>query len=141
MALQDISESSFLGTGWSFPPTFNTARESVEMVSAEEDIRQSLHILFTTQFGERIMRSDYGSRIAAMPFEPLDNSQAILIGNQARNSILLHEPRVVPVDVKVTMDVNNGRVEVFVDYRIAATNTRRNFVYPFYLIEGTEVKK
>ena len=32
-------------------------------------------------------------------------------------------------------------VDILVDYKIAATNTRRNFVYPFYLLEGTEVQK
>jgi hypothetical protein len=36
---------SFLGTGWNFPPEFSK-RGNVIMVSAEEDIRQSLFIFY-----------------------------------------------------------------------------------------------
>jgi hypothetical protein len=39
------------------------------------------------------------------------------------------------------MDVLVGKVEINVDYKIVATNNRRNFVYPFYILEGTEVTK
>ena len=52
----DNKEKSFLGKGWSFPPAFDKKLGSVEMVSMEEDIRQSLEIYFGTKPGERIMR-------------------------------------------------------------------------------------
>ena len=39
-------EKSFLGRGWSFPPTFRKEMADIEMVSKEEDIRQSLQIFF-----------------------------------------------------------------------------------------------
>ena len=42
-------EKSFLGRGWSFPPTFNKASGALELVENEEDIRQSLIIFLTTQ--------------------------------------------------------------------------------------------
>ena len=51
-------EKSFLGRGWGFPPTFNKENADVEMVTKEEDIRQSLYIFINTKFGERLMRSD-----------------------------------------------------------------------------------
>ena len=53
-----MQEKSFLGIGWSFPPTFNKERSDVEMTTKEEDIKQSLHIYFNTKLGERIMRQD-----------------------------------------------------------------------------------
>ena len=62
-------KDSFLGRGWSFPPTFNLSSKSVEMVEDHEDIRQSLHILVSTNLGERILRSDYGTGINILPFE------------------------------------------------------------------------
>ena len=37
-------EDSFLGIGWSFPPEFNKETKSIQMVSAIEDINQSLHV-------------------------------------------------------------------------------------------------
>ena len=51
------NDKSFLGTGWSFPPSFNKNLLSVEMVSDETDIKQSLKIYLSTKVGERIMRS------------------------------------------------------------------------------------
>ena len=42
-------EKSFLGRGWSFPPTFSKEKADIEMVSKEEDIRQSLIIFFNTK--------------------------------------------------------------------------------------------
>jgi phage baseplate assembly protein W len=41
-------ERSFLGTGWAFPPAFSEGGAEVDMVSAAEDIHQSLQILFST---------------------------------------------------------------------------------------------
>ena len=46
----DDKEKSFLGKGWSFPPAFDKKLGSVEMVSMEEDIRQSLEIYFQSLF-------------------------------------------------------------------------------------------
>lgn len=137
----NIGDSSFLGTGWGFPPTFSKPKRSVEVISGEEDILSSLRILFTTRLGERFMRSHYGSRVPDMVFEPMDSSQRAILRQQVMDAIYLYEPRIVPLDVTVTMDVLEGRVEISVDFKISATNTRRNFVYPFYIIEGTEVAK
>jgi hypothetical protein len=41
----------FLGTGWSFPPTFSRHDHAVDMVSNDLDIRESLWILFSTALG------------------------------------------------------------------------------------------
>ena len=51
---------SFLGRGWSFPPRFDDRQYTIMMVEEEEDIRQSLRILFSTLPGERLMKPDYG---------------------------------------------------------------------------------
>ncbi|GAB7202250.1 hypothetical protein [Dickeya oryzae] len=49
------NDNAFLGTGWGFPPQFDTATHSIGMVSGDEDIRQSLALLLSTRPGERIM--------------------------------------------------------------------------------------
>lgn len=141
MSAENIGESNFLGKGWSFPPTFNKVRRSVEMLESEEDILSSLHILFTTSLGERAMRTRYGSRVPTMVFEPMDSSQRAMLRQHVLDAILLYEPRITPIEVGVRMDVHEGRLDIEVDFRIVATNNRRNFVYPFYVIEGTEVTK
>ena len=37
------------------------------------------------------------------------------------------------------IEPEEGRIIIEIEYTIATTNTRGNFVYPFYLTEGTEV--
>ena len=39
---------TFLGKGWSFPPTFERQGRALQMVDGEVDIRQSLEILLAT---------------------------------------------------------------------------------------------
>lgn len=135
------NNDSFLGRGWSFPPTFSKYKKSVEMLEGEEDIQSSLRILVSTSFGERSMRSKYGTKVANMIFEPFDNSQAAILKANITDAIYLHEPRIRPIRVEVDVDDLEGRVEIQVEYKIVATNTRRNFVYPFYQLEGTEIKQ
>lgn len=52
--------TSFLGTGWSFPPEFAAGGAEVAMVSEVEDVHQSLAILFATRPGERAMQESFG---------------------------------------------------------------------------------
>ena len=52
--------TSFLGTGWSFPPRFSDTSGEVLMTSDEEDIHASLKILFGTEIGERFLNPKYG---------------------------------------------------------------------------------
>ena len=111
------------------------------MLEGEEDIQSSLRILVSTSLGERSMRSKYGTKIASMVFEPFDNSQAAILRANITDAIYLHEPRIRPIKVEVEVDDLEGKVEIQVEYKIVATNTRRNFVYPFYQLEGTEIKR
>ena len=141
MSTKNISESDFLGTGWTFPPVFTKEKQSVEMISGEQDILSSLEILFSTSFGERIMRSKYGSKVPNMVFEPMDSSQRASLSAHVVEAIKLHEPRIRPIEVRVDMDYLAGRVTISIDFSIITTNNRRNFVFPFYIIEGTEVRK
>ncbi len=131
-------DKSFLGTGWSFPPRFQKSTFSVEMVSYDLDIRQSLHVLLGTEPGERVMMPRFGCSLREMLFENIDTSLAQVIGDRIRNSILLFEPRIT-LD-KLEIDINeqlNGIIYIHLDYTIRRTNTRSNLVYPFYLKEAT----
>ena len=60
--------TSFLGTGWSFPPKFNVGQGTVEVTSDELDIQRSLEILLATRKGERVMQPDYGCNLDEMVF-------------------------------------------------------------------------
>lgn len=129
----------FLGQGWGFPPEFNRSSHSVKMIAGEEDIRSSLEILLGTSIGERIMQPTYGADLKKLLFEPLDTGLKAYIEDLITTAILYHEARIRLNRVKLTAKPNEGRIDISLDYTIRSTNSRYNFVYPFYLSEGTEV--
>lgn len=136
-----METKSFLGIGWAFPPTFDKQTETIEMVSDEKDVHQSLHILLTTQVKERIMRSDFGCDLSAMLYENITVTLLTKIKGIISNSILNYEPRIDLLDVNFFTDnAKEGFITIEVSYRIRATNSRKNFVYPFYIKEGTFVE-
>lgn len=128
----------FLGTGWSFPPTFSRYSYSVEMVSDDLDIRQSLWVLFSTSVGERVMLPEYGSRLWQMLFRNVTTTLMTQIEEIVRNAVLYWEPRVDVDSVSVQPDAGQaGLVLITLAYTIRKTNARNNLVYPFYLLEKT----
>lgn len=136
------SKNSFLGKGWSFPPTFNKAVGTVEMVSDEEDIRQSLNILLSTSLGERVMQPDYGCNLNDYVFEGLNSTTIGYIKERVANSILYYEPRIVVERIEVTsagsVDNLEGRFLIDLTYSIPGTNSRFNYVYDFYKNEAVK---
>lgn len=134
------SDISFLGTGWSFPPEFSI-RAGVRMVSAEEDIRQSLHIVLATAPGERVMRPAFGAGIKQQIYENINETTVTILKDAIRRAILFFEPRVeveaINADTTMAME---GRLDFSIDYTIISTNTRHNIVYPFYCLEGSDVQ-
>lgn len=131
---------TFLGIGWKFPPEFNKQNKSVTLVSEEQDIKESLIILMSTRLGERLMQPKYGCDLSILNFEPID----IALINKARSlinyAILYHEPRITLENIDVNTDeMNNGILYFNIEYTIRKTNKRNNIVFPYYLIEGTDI--
>ena len=130
-----------LGTGWSFPPTFVKGPNTVEMISDEEDVNSSLHILLSTGIGERVMRPTYGCDLKQFLFEPLDTSLQAYVKDIIITAVLYHEPRIRLDDVTIARNAEQGMIEINVQYTVKTTNSRFNLVYPFYLREATEVRE
>ena len=133
------SSKAFLGRGWAFPPTFSKGGNTVQMLEAEEDIKNSLEVLLATSLGERLMVPEYGCNLDRQVFESLDTTFATYITEQIRTAITYNEPRVMLDSVDYSDDALNGRVDITVNFTVVATNTRYNIVYPFFLEEGTDL--
>lgn len=134
----DSTYQSFLGTGWSFPPTFNRKKRKVELVSDEIDIQQSLRILLGTALGERIMLPDFGCNLDRLQFEPSSVTLKTYIHDLVETAILRHETRIRITDFGLDdSQRNEGVLKLSIEYLIKATNTRSNLVYPYYLEEAT----
>jgi|SRR6185369_8412568 len=131
---------TFLGRGWSFPPKFNANVPGVEMLEYEADIASSLEVLLSTAQGERIMLPQYGCNMDELVFESLDTRMKTLTADKVESAILYFEPRIELESVRVDDHYElEGVVVIELIYRVKTTNSRFNFVYPFYKLEGTDI--
>jgi len=131
---------TFIGRGWSFPPNFSEESNGVKMLEHEADIASSLEILLGTIRGERVMLPQYGCNLDELIFESLDTRMKTLMTDKIESAILYHEPRIELE--KVTLNDSReleGVILIEIIYRIKTTNSRFNFVYPYYKLEGTDI--
>jgi uncharacterized protein len=136
----DFTSNDFLGKGWSFPPSFNAQSKTVEITEKEIDINRSLQILLTTTVGERVMQPKYGCNMEELLFEPLNTSTKTIIIDKIKTAILYFEPRIDAKSIFLnTQNELEGEVLVEIEYEVRATNSRFNFVFPYYKKEGSEL--
>jgi phage baseplate assembly protein W len=137
--MNGTSNKAFLGLGWAFP----VARDSqgdIQIAAYEEDVRQAIRIILSTNLGERVMRPDFGAGLRALLFEPMNTTTLSLAQHHVERALTEWEPRIDVLGVRVMFDKDDpsrGRLLIDIDYRVRATNTFYNLVYPFYLLEGT----
>ena len=129
----------FIGTGWSFPPAFDKATGATVMTTGEEDIFGSLFILLSTTLGERIMRPDYGCNLRDYVFDPANTAMEAYIKKLVEDAIIYFEPRITMEKLIVDFKDTEGIMWIKIDYIIDATNSRANYVYPYYIKEGTNI--
>ena len=137
------TDKSFLGVGWSFPPEFHKHANAigVKMVAEEEDIGESLRILLSTVPGERIMQPSYGCGLHTMVFETINESTITELKDIIERAVLFFEPRITLESVDIDTDESlEGRLKIQLNYTVRKTNTRSNIVYPFYYLEGSQVR-
>jgi len=127
-----------IGRGWKFPPSFDPVSNRAVMVTGEQDILESLQVLFGTQVGERVLELDYGTDLSSLLFERLPLTEKAVLENSVRQAILIYESRIVLHELKIDdSDITNGVLRIFLDITFEPTNNRRNIVFPFFIEEGT----
>ncbi len=142
MNMDQLKQESFLGTGWSFPPTFSKGYNGVQMTSEVDDINSSLEILLSTRLGERVMQSKYGCNLDVLLFESINTTLKTYVKDLINKAILYYEPRIKVEKISINSDRNNdGLLLIRIDYVIRKTNSRHNYVFPFYKNEGTSIEK
>lgn len=138
--------TSFLGTGWSFPPEFvkeagTAPNGEVVMTADEDDIRASLHVLFGTTEGERFLNPKYGLRMDDQVFEPMGTTARNYLTDRVRTAVLVYEPRINLESLELdTSRDSEGVIAIVMTYVVRTTNSRFNLVYPFYRHDANEVR-
>lgn len=110
------------------------------MISDEEDIRSSLDILLSTRLGERVMLPDYGCNLDELLFEPINLTLKTYIKDLVRTAILYYEPRIRmdSLDMSESNELE-GLIVIHITYTVKSTNSRLNYVYPYYKNEGSNI--
>ena len=139
--MEETTRNKFIGKGWGFPPVFIKGVNQVIMTHDIQNINENLKVLFSTPIGERATDHLYGSRLRDLVFSGNDVMLEHEIIESLHTAIKLHEPRIHVEDIII--DSSNqveGMVSVSVSYSVRNVNSRHNFVYPFYINEGTNLE-
>lgn len=135
-----MSNSNFLGRGWTFPPTFTNSNGTVKLVAEEDDIVQSLKIILTTRPGERLTNPEFGCKMFDYLFDPINIQTEKNIVDAIQRAIVEFEPRITVENIVLDTEQElEGIVSIDLTYVIRKINTRSNIVFPFYKLEGTLV--
>jgi len=128
--------TSILGAGWAFP-VLPGADGRLALASDEDRIRQSIWLILATAPGERVMLPSFGCGIHDLVFQP--NTVAVRGSVQAEvnDALARWEPRIDVLDVTVSAPADRPEVMLIdIQYRIRATNSFYNLVYPLFISEG-----
>lgn len=140
--------ADFLGVGWSTarhvdPGGGDDGQGAVAVSRFEDNIRESIITILSTSPGERQMRPDFGCEIHTLVFAANTSTTAGRAAFFAERALRRWEPRIDVLRVEARPDAGGARkpdapdrILVEIDYRVIATNTIFNLVYPFYLTEG-----
>ena len=81
-------------------------------------IARSIRNIVFTRPGEKFFNPNFGSRVSESLFENVDNSSAIVIRDEIRNSIKNFEPRVKLLNVFVRPNSQFNEMNVTIEYEI-----------------------
>jgi|SRR6185369_1069317 len=127
---------AFLGRGWRFPVEPD-ATGKLRYDADEAKIQQAVLVILGTARGERVMRPDFGARLREQVFAPVTSTTKALVVGAVTDALVKWEPRIDVLGVRVDEQAGDaGTLSVNVEYRVRATNSVFNLVYPFYLREG-----
>lgn len=129
----------FLGKGFGFPVSVDPISGRIKTAEYEEDIQQAIYLILMTRKGERVMRPEFGCGIHDFSFASMDFATISQMEDSVREALILWEPRIRDIQVKVGHHQTAGKLEIEIQYVVRSTNNPYNLVYPFYLNEGIEL--
>ena len=130
--------TEIIGSGLAFPLQVDR-RGGIALARDETDIEQAIELILATAPGERPMRPEFGCGVHDFVFDSIDAGTVGKMELAIRDALDRWEPRVVVQTIEFDLSgVGEGRLMIDIGYRVRATNTMRNLVYPFYVIPAEE---
>ena len=134
------SNDQILGRGWASPPTFIKGPNQALMNQGELNVNENLKNLLETRLLERPFKPKYGTKLKSHVFASQTNLPLGEIQASIAHSIDENEPRikVQSIDIQVYNEYQCVLL-INIAYTFIAVNSRHNFIYPFYITEGTHL--
>ena len=111
----------------------------IAMSELDESIRQSIFIILGTAPGERVMRPNFGCGIHDLVYAPNNLNTAALAAHFTIEALNKWEPRIEEVEAHAdASDDDANRLDIRIKYKVRATNSSLNLVYPFYIRRSDE---
>ncbi|MGA7458977.1 MAG: GPW/gp25 family protein [Candidatus Korobacteraceae bacterium] len=125
--------NDFLGRGWKFPVGVD-ATGKIALSEYEVDVREAIQVILGTCVGERVMRPTFGGGLHDYVFESMSVTVLGRIQATVFASLVANEQRIQVLNVNVSQSAGDpGTLLIGVDYKVRASNTKFNLVFPFYL--------
>ncbi len=129
----------FIGKGWCFPPAFGKNGHTTRMVSGATEVDQGIEILLRTEIGERLMHQEFGCSLQSYAFEGITPTLLNEIKGNIQQAMIKYERRIQVLNIAVTAEgATEGKLMIAIDYLIPETNSRFNYVFPYYLEESNQ---
>jgi uncharacterized protein len=125
------TNEQFLGRGLAVPLRLDGP--GLAAAAGIDKVEESMRVILGTQYGERVMRPQFGCNLGSLAFAPNDTATANLARYYVADGLTRWEPRIEVTGVDVVNDVPLGCLVITVGYRLRATRDVRSLVYPFYL--------
>lgn len=134
--MEQDNPKAFLGSGFKFPVQVDKNTGRIKVSSYEEDIREAIRIILSTRKGERIRNPEFGCGIYDYAFEALDDTIISEIQHEVEMALVLWEPRIEDIEVRVDAEQEEGVLLIEIGYVVRSTNNPFNLVFPYYINEG-----
>jgi phage baseplate assembly protein W len=126
-------QGDMLGRGLAFP--FDVGPDGgLAMAEGEEDVEQAIRIILSTVPGERAVRPEFGCDVHAFVFESLEAATYGHIERAVRLALARWEPRITVETVDFSIGDSGSTLLIHLTYALQTTNSRRNLIYPFYIV-------
>ena len=86
------------------------------------------------------MLPTFGCNLQPYVFEPMNVPNIAMIEKIVKDALTFHEPRIIVGELTSTPNHEQGLLEINIEYTIIVTNTRYNYVFPFYMKEATNIE-
>jgi len=124
--------TDFLGKGFAYPLDLH-AQKGIKVSRQAQKIKESIRIILGTQYGERLMRPNFGCNLKSLVFAPNNATTANLARFYVEEGLKNWEPRIQLEEILVESKNEEAGLLIHIRYRIKSTNEPGNLVHPFYL--------